>query len=199
MTQKAAIPKDAPVSTQRRGILESSGPKNPAVPIHRRGIQRTVAPKAPPVPITSSGIKKTLAPETHAPSIRWSGSAKTSAPRQVSHKKTEKTQLSPSQSEPSSELTDPVHHITWDGWDEKCEPLGQSCYLCDKDFSCAPQDDDQSNYEDQFENYDAPKPLMLPAVDILPCGHAVHSECLQFSIPEEQSSDPPCFLCLSMA
>lgn len=61
------------------------------------------------------GIQKASNPKNHAPSRR--GIPKTSATHQVwrEKKKKKKTQPSASQTEPRTELTEPVYHITWNG------------------------------------------------------------------------------------
>ncbi|KAF5802724.1 putative transcription factor C2H2 family [Helianthus annuus] len=108
-------------------------------------------------------------------------------------------------------LREPVYHVRWEGEDVENGPLGHNCVLCDKDLSRAPEDDDDdddddSEYNDDtqydvddeyYDEYDLNPPL-LPAVDILSCGHAYHTECLQEVTPTEQSSDPQCILCYSL-
>lgn len=86
-------------------------------------------------------------------------------------------------------------------------PVGQNCIICNKDLSGVIEDDD-SEYDDdlQYEDdeqddddvldyYDDLNPPLLPAVDILVCGHAYHTECFQKGTPEKQSSDPECTVC----
>ncbi|KAL8206327.1 hypothetical protein R6Q57_009878 [Mikania cordata] len=107
-------------------------------------------------------------------------------------------------------LCEPFYHIRWGGNDAENGPLGQKCILCNKDLSGTTEDDDSEYnddfhhedddyYEDDDEYYDDVNPPLLPAVDILSCGHAYHTECLQKGIPEEPSSDPQCVVCLKMA
>lgn len=83
--------------------------------------------------------------------------------------------------------------IVLSGCDEESEPAGQSCPFCDKDLSYAPTDDDEYEYTDILID----EPPKLPGVAVLSCGHFFHSQCLELNIPEELSTDPPCFLCLS--
>ncbi|KAK9055183.1 hypothetical protein SSX86_026265 [Deinandra increscens subsp. villosa] len=107
-------------------------------------------------------------------------------------------------------MCEQFYHIRWEGGDAVNGPLGQKCILCNKDLSGATEDDD-SEYNDDFhyedddyydddddEYYDDINPPLLPAVDILSCGHAYHTECLQKGTPEERSSDPLCVLCSKM-
>ncbi|KAF5804895.1 putative transcription factor C2H2 family [Helianthus annuus] len=108
-------------------------------------------------------------------------------------------------------VCEPFYHIRWEGDDAENGPLGQKCILCNKDLSGATDDDDSEynddlHYEDDDyydddddEYYDDINPPLLPAVDILSCGHAYHTECLQKGTPEERSSDPQCVLCSKMA
>ncbi|KAA8535423.1 hypothetical protein F0562_030436 [Nyssa sinensis] len=133
--------------------------------------------------------KPTRSCKDPAPPVNRSGIQKTSAPRQVWREKI-KAQPSTiaSQSKLSSEPAAPTHHITWNGFDELCEPIGQNCFLCEEDLSYAPSDD-------EFECYDVFDHPNLPEVAVLPCGHALHGKCLQFIPPEGQSTEPPCLLC----
>ncbi|KAI3694739.1 hypothetical protein L1987_77709 [Smallanthus sonchifolius] len=103
---------------------------------------------------------------------------------------------------------EPIYHIRWEGEDVKNGPLGQNCILCNKDLSCATEDDDSESDDDfQYDDddddddeyYDDLNPPLLPAVDVLSCGHAYHTECLQKGTPKEQSSDPQCILCYKMS
>uniref|UniRef100_A0A5B7BCX8 RING-type domain-containing protein n=1 Tax=Davidia involucrata TaxID=16924 RepID=A0A5B7BCX8_DAVIN len=124
-----------------------------------------------------------------APPAKRSGIQKTSAPRQVWREKIKaQPSASASQSKSSSKHATPTYHITWNGFDELCEPVGQNCHLCEEDLSYV-LTDDESEYYDVFD------PPNLPDVAVLPCGHAFHVKCLQLIIPEEQSSDHPCYLC----
>ena len=89
-------------------------------------------------------------------------------------------------------------------------PCGQNCMICHKDLSGV-SEDDESEYNDDYqyeddddeEEYgylDELTPTLLPAVDILPCGHAYHTECLQDEgTPGEHSNDPQCVLCSKKA
>ncbi|KAL3535161.1 hypothetical protein ACH5RR_003622 [Cinchona calisaya] len=90
----------------------------------------------------------------------------------------------------------PVHHITWDGFDETCESVGETCFLCERDLSSPTFEVEEG---DEFEYYDQyfEKSNLLPDVSVLGCGHAFHSQCLDNITPEDQLSDPPCLLCLS--
>ncbi|KAL7600737.1 hypothetical protein Lser_V15G23758 [Lactuca serriola] len=94
----------------------------------------------------------------------------------------------------------PIHHIRWEGLDN--EVCGHKCNFCNKDLSCSPdKDDDDYGYDeyDRYSNDENKYQILLPAVDILACGHAFHTECGSYLIPNEQSTDPQCVLCFSMA
>ncbi|XP_071701287.1 uncharacterized protein [Rutidosis leptorrhynchoides] len=110
---------------------------------------------------------------------------------------------------------EPMYHIRWEG-DEDMEnrPFGQNCIICNKDLSGVTEDDNsESNDDYQYEDDDDDDdddddgdgynddvtPALLPAVDILPCGHAYHTECLQQGTPQESSNDPKCTFCSKMA
>ncbi|KAI7725457.1 hypothetical protein M8C21_025462 [Ambrosia artemisiifolia] len=97
----------------------------------------------------------------------------------------------------------PIYHIRWEDEDVTKGPLGYSCMLCNKDLSCGTEDDDDDEYNDDiqydvddeyYDEYDL-NPRLLPAVDILSCGHAYHTDCFQKGTSKEQSSDPQCILC----
>ncbi|KAI7725452.1 hypothetical protein M8C21_025457 [Ambrosia artemisiifolia] len=101
----------------------------------------------------------------------------------------------------------PIYHIRWEDEDVAKGPLGYSCMLCNKDLSCGTDDDDDDDDDDEYnddirydvddeyyDEYDL-NPRLLPAVDILSCGHAYHTDCFQKGTPKEQSSDPQCILC----
>ncbi|KAK9275362.1 hypothetical protein L1049_022626 [Liquidambar formosana] len=129
--------------------------------------------KDPALPIRKSGIQTTL------------------APRQVWQRKT-KAQPSIRPSKPSSKRTRPTYHIRWNdmsqGFDESCQTVGANCHLCNQDLATAPTDyGSEGYYEFELSN--------LPNVDVLPCGHSFHSECLQLNTPEDQSRDPLCAIC----
>ncbi|KAI3715083.1 hypothetical protein L6452_22050 [Arctium lappa] len=83
--------------------------------------------------------------------------------------------------------------------DKESERSGHNCILCNKEFSYSAQDDYGSHEDAEYKYRIEFRPQLLPCVDVLPCGHAFHSECLRYVIPEEQSTDPQCVLCLSMA
>ncbi|MFS7932212.1 putative transcription factor C2H2 family [Helianthus anomalus] len=89
----------------------------------------------------------------------------------------------------------PVYHIRLDGYCVERKQSGEKCILCAKDLSCSPNDveraDDEYKYRVKFI------PLHLPAVDILPCGHGIHTECSKYAMSAE-SNVPQCVLCLSM-
>lgn len=107
-------------------------------------------------------------------------------------------------------LHEPIYHIRWEGGDMENGPCGQNCMICHKDLSGV-SEDDESEYNDDYqyeddddeEEYgylDELTPTLLPAVDILPCGHAYHTECLQEEgTPVEHSNDPQCVLCSKKA
>lgn len=129
----------------------------------------------------------------HAPRVRVRN-RKVSVPRLVYLMKT-KAQLAASRSKKCNTPMSPtpIDHIIWDGFDEESESAGQNCPLCDKDLSYAPTEEDDYGYLDELID----EPPNLPVVAVLSCGHVFHSECLELNIPEELSTDPPCFLCLS--
>ncbi|XP_060171704.1 uncharacterized protein LOC132602911 [Lycium barbarum] len=136
--------------------------------------------------------------------VRRSGTQKTSVPPQALAGKTRipasigKSKTSTSTKEPSRiretylghEEPKPVHHIVWEGPEETFHSSGIICPLCENDISDMPDE-----YEDEY--YDDIEPSVFPSVAILPCGHSFHAECLERITPEENSSDPPCFFCLS--
>lgn len=170
-TAKRDSSKDSSVATQKKGILKTE-------------LQKTTSPKSSEPPIKKIGTTKPLTTSL------------------AGHDK--KNQPSSSQYEPY--FRDPIYHIRWEG-DMENVPFGQNCILCNKDLSGATEDDD-SEYDDDFqyedddgeyEYYDDLTPPLLPAVDILSCGHAYHTECLQHRTQKEQSSDPQCILCSRMA
>lgn len=89
---------------------------------------------------------------------------------------------------------EPIHHISWEGLDETFHSSGITCPLCENDLSDMPDE-----YADEYANqyYGDDEPSVLPSVAILSCGHSFHAICLDGITPEEISSDPPCFFCLS--
>ncbi|MCD7452062.1 hypothetical protein HAX54_014902 [Datura stramonium] len=89
---------------------------------------------------------------------------------------------------------EPIHHIVWEGPDETCHSSEITCPVCENDLSYMP-DEYADEYEEEY--YDEVEPSVFPSVAILSCGHAFHAVCLDGFTPEENSSDPPCFFCLS--
>ncbi|KAK2984097.1 hypothetical protein RJ640_017716 [Escallonia rubra] len=151
------------------------------------GTKPTEASKAPARSI--SGTIPSEAFTDPAPSTsRTKPSQAYKDPAQISTK----TRPSISGTRPTSSHAVPKHLITWDGFDEEREPVDQNCPICDKDLSAGPN---PLSYESEYEEDYAP--FRLTVVSILPCGHTFHSECLELALPEEQSNDPPCFLCFS--
>ncbi|KAK4337628.1 hypothetical protein RND71_042115 [Anisodus tanguticus] len=134
--------------------------------------------------------------------VRRSGTQNTSVPPQALARKTRiPTSIGQFKSSTSTKKTsriretylgheEPIHHIMWEGPDETFHSSGITCPLCENDLSDMPD-------EDADEYYDDVEPLVFPSVAILPCGHSFHAECLDGITPEENSSDPPCFFCLS--
>ncbi|KAH0742628.1 hypothetical protein KY290_030621 [Solanum tuberosum] len=89
---------------------------------------------------------------------------------------------------------EPIHHIAWEGSDEYFHSSGVTCPICENDLPDMPDE-----YADAYayEYNDDAEPSVLPSVAILSCGHSFHAICLEGITPEENSSDPPCFFCLS--
>ncbi|KAL0013471.1 hypothetical protein SO802_000540 [Lithocarpus litseifolius] len=101
-----------------------------------------------------------------------------------------KKQPSRKPSKQQSKQNVPSYHIVWDGFDDDdddsiTEPFGQNCPLCDDDLAYSPTDDE--------ELYSS----VLPEVAVLSCGHSFHCQCLLLVSSEEQSTDPPCFICVN--
>ncbi|KAI3801701.1 hypothetical protein L1987_29813 [Smallanthus sonchifolius] len=176
---------NALTNSQKRKIPKKDGFKDPSVAIQTRGISKNSAQPNKKIETTKplNAFMADLDKKNHPLT---------------------------SQYEPF--VCEPFFHIRWEGDDMENGPLGQKCMLCNKDLSGATEDDDDSEYneglhyedddyydDDDDEYYDDINPPLLPAVDILSCGHAYHTECLQKGTPEERSSDPQCVLCLKMA
>ncbi|KAI7737601.1 hypothetical protein M8C21_015530 [Ambrosia artemisiifolia] len=89
----------------------------------------------------------------------------------------------------------PVYHIRLDGDGVERKVSGLKCILCTKDLSCSPNDVDRADSEYKYRVKFIP--LYLPAVDILPCGHGIHTECSKYAMSGD-SNVPQCVLCLSM-
>ncbi|KAI3814692.1 hypothetical protein L1987_14336 [Smallanthus sonchifolius] len=81
------------------------------------------------------------------------------------------------------------------GCGEEHKQFGEKCILCDKDLSCSPSSVDRA--DDEYKYRIKYIPQILPAVDILPCGHAIHTECSKHVMSAE-SNVPQCISCLSM-
>ncbi|KAL4654447.1 hypothetical protein ACB092_01G379100 [Castanea dentata] len=100
-----------------------------------------------------------------------------------------KKQPSKKPSKKQSKQNVPSYHIVWDGFDDDddsiTEPFGQNCPLCDDDLAYSPTDEE--------ELYSS----VLPEVAVLSCGHSFHYHCLLLVSSEEQSTDPPCFICVN--
>lgn len=138
--------------------------------------------------------------------VRRSATQKTSVPPQDLAGKTRnptsirQPKISTSTEEPSRireryvEHEEPIHHIVWEGPDETFHYAGITCPICENDLSDMP-DEYADEYEDEY--YDDVEPSVFPSVAILSCGHSFHAVCLDGITPEENSSDPPCFFCLS--
>ncbi|KAK1414032.1 hypothetical protein QVD17_29770 [Tagetes erecta] len=93
---------------------------------------------------------------------------------------------------------DPTYHIRLDGHGEEPKQSWEKCILCNNDLSCSPNDiAHQSHADDEYKYRVKFIPQYLPAVDILPCGHAIHTECSKYVMSVE-SNVPDCILCLSM-
>nr|POF10297.1 hypothetical protein CFP56_61846 [Quercus suber] len=104
-----------------------------------------------------------------------------------------KKQPSKKPSEQQSKQNDPSYHIVWDGFDDDddddddsiTEPFGQNCPVCDDDLAYSPTDEEELCSS------------VLPEVAVLSCGHSFHCHCLLLVSSEEQSTDPPCFICVN--
>ncbi|KAI3711762.1 hypothetical protein L1987_70307 [Smallanthus sonchifolius] len=83
----------------------------------------------------------------------------------------------------------------WAGCGEEHKRFVEKCILCDKDLSCSPNGVDRA--DDEYKYRIKYVPQILPAVDILPCGHAIHTECSKHVMSVE-SNVPQCISCLSM-
>nr|XP_043626115.1 uncharacterized protein LOC122597604 [Erigeron canadensis] len=106
----------------------------------------------------------------------------------------------------SSSEPEYYEYIRWEGYDMEYELSGYKCMICDMELSISPSGNDDEHSEDNDsddEYYDEyqDEPQLFPAVDILSCGHAFHTECSTSTelITDKQSTDPECVFCLSMA
>ncbi|KVI11754.1 uncharacterized protein LOC112505707 [Cynara cardunculus var. scolymus] len=204
--QKSEGAKDPPAYNLRSKVRKTEGEN--ASTIQKRKTPKRDSSKDSSVALQKKGIlktelQKTSSPKSSAPPIKKIGTTKPLTTSLAGH---DKNQPSSSQYEPY--FREPIFHIRWEG-DMENGPFGQNCILCNKDLSGATEDDDSElnddfEYEDddddgEYEYYDDLTPPLLPAVDILPCGHAYHTECLQHGTHEKQSSDPQCILCSRMA
>ncbi|GKA58746.1 hypothetical protein Tco_0758059 [Tanacetum coccineum] len=205
--EKSEAVKDSVVAPERKKIVKKERPKASAVqkPVDLKG---------------SVGIQKretqrkeklqTSVPKVSAAPVKMISATNTSM--QYQPDQDEGNHPSSSHYDPYADdyyLDDPyedapIYHIKWDGDDEEHWQCGQTCLYCDKDLSCSPDGDDHGpDEDDEFNEYKYRiefTPQLLPAVDFLPCGHAFHTKCLtDDAIPEVQSADPVCVLCLSMS
>ncbi|KAJ9557970.1 hypothetical protein OSB04_012584 [Centaurea solstitialis] len=179
--QKLEVSKDSPATSKKKEIHQTEGSKAPST--QKSGIPKPDDKKDSSIAIQKmETLKKT---EGSKIPVKKIGTAKT--PTMLSgHDK--KNHASTSQSRPYSYT--PVYYIKWNGHEKESERSGNDCILCDKDLSYLPQHDYGSYEEDEYEYRIELRPQLLPSVDVLPCGHAFHSECLRYAIPEEQSTDP---------
>lgn len=206
--QKTEASKDPPAYNLRSKVQKTEGQN--ASTIQRRKTPKRDGSNDSTVATQKKGILKTEPQKTSslkssAPPIKKIGTTKPVNTSLAGHDK--KNQPSSSQFEPF--FREPIYHIRWEG-DMENGPSGQNCILCNKDLSGATEDDDSEFNEDypyedddddddgEYEYYDDLMPPLLPAVDILSCGHAYHTECLQHGTHEKQSSDPQCVLCSRM-
>ncbi|CAI9118688.1 OLC1v1020286C1 [Oldenlandia corymbosa var. corymbosa] len=97
------------------------------------------------------------------------------------------------------ESPEPVYYITWNGYEDECEAVsGEICSLCQRDISSSDSGTEGSQvpgdeYGFFFEH------MSLRPVGVLACGHFFHVQCLESITPDDQLTDPPCFLCLSLS
>lgn len=186
--------KNASNVTQKRKPPKKNTSKDYSVAIQRRVIPETelqkTHPKISAFPIIDIGATK---------------------PVTTSMAANDKNQPSSSQIEPF--FLDPIYHIRWEGYELESGPCGKICVLCNKDLSSAIESDDDDDEESEYNEdslygddddidyayFDERAPPLLPIVDILPCGHAFHTECLQNGEHDEESGDPKCVLCSRMA
>ncbi|OMP09510.1 Zinc finger, RING-type [Corchorus olitorius] len=81
------------------------------------------------------------------------------------------------------------HHIEWEGFDEDIEPYEMmTCHLCEGDIA------EEAEYDPEIERVN---PAVTAAV--LSCGHVFHCHCLEYATPEDNSTDPPCMICISLS
>ncbi|XP_071725057.1 uncharacterized protein [Rutidosis leptorrhynchoides] len=195
--------KDSPAYNLRSKVQKTGGEN-----VSTSNLKRE-SPKSYRANDFSADIQKKGILKNSAPPVNKIVSAKPSTTSLESLDK--KNDLLTSQYE--SLFREPMYHIRWEGDDDlENRPFGQSCIICNKDLSGVTEDDDsESNDDYQYEEdddeeeadddgyYDDVMPALLPAVDILPCGHAYHTECLQQGTPQEPSTDPICTFCSKLA
>ncbi|PWA60111.1 Zinc finger, RING/FYVE/PHD-type [Artemisia annua] len=200
--EKSEVVKDSVVAPKRKKIDKMERPKASTV-------QKPVDPQG------SLGIQKreiqreeklqTSVPEVSAAPVKKIGTTKTSM--QYHADPDERNHPSSSHYEPYADdyyEDAPIYHIKWDADDEDHWRCGQTCLYCEKDLSCSPDGVDHGprDDDDEFKEYKYRiefTPQLLPAVDFLPCGHAFHTKCLtDYAVPESESADPVCVLCLTM-
>nr|XP_043622005.1 transcription initiation factor TFIID subunit 11-like [Erigeron canadensis] len=190
--------KDPPAYNLRTKVQKTGG-QNTSTPSQKRKTSKNEKSKDSSEAIQTGILKNTSPPDKKIETTK----PVTTSPASLDKKNEPIT----SQYEPF--LCEPMYHIRWEGDEMENRPFGQNCIVCNKDLSGVTEDDDSEDndddrYEydeddDDYEYYDDVTPPLLPAVDILACGHAYHTECLQQGMSEQQSSEPQCILCSKKA
>ncbi|OMO68984.1 hypothetical protein CCACVL1_19729 [Corchorus capsularis] len=82
-------------------------------------------------------------------------------------------------------------HIEWGGFDEDIDQPYEvmTCQLCEGDIN-----GEEAEYDPEIERVN---PAVTAAV--LSCGHVFHCHCLECATPEDNSTDPPCMICISLS
>lgn len=88
----------------------------------------------------------------------------------------------------------PLYYISCDGSVQTRESFTQKCGGCEMDLS-SPFEETEDEYCYHSDEGDFRQSFLLPDVAVCAGGHLFHCRCLD---EQNQSSDPPCFLCLGL-